>query len=163
MLGLIILTAIVLSSNALEPDAPVPFLGPQQVNALPSVPADQRIHYGHNAEQFGDLRLPRGVPARVPVAVVLHGGCWKARHGDLLADLSGLIHRLGIVKRTDDLSSLSISPNQKAARCHGSGVLPLSLPDLSANLQRENRHPLTSWKCRPILCFRSCCSVYCSN
>jgi hypothetical protein len=57
-------------------------------------------------------------------------------------DLSGLIHRLGIVKRTDDLSSLSISRNQKAARCHRSRLLPFSVPELSANFQRANRHTL---------------------
>jgi acetyl esterase/lipase len=87
MRGIIIATAIVLSSNAFEPDAQVRFLGPQQVNALPSVPADERIHYGNKAEQFSELRLPRGVSALMPVAVVLHGGCWKARHGNLVADV----------------------------------------------------------------------------
>ena len=31
--------------------------------------------------------------------------------GEVVTDLSGLIHLLGMVKRTDDLSSLPISPN----------------------------------------------------
>src|SRR5262245_16696255 len=87
MRGIIIVTAIVLSSNPLEPDAQARFIGPQQVDALPSIPADQRIRYGSQPEQFGDLRMPKGVSARVPVAVVLHGGCWKARHGELVADV----------------------------------------------------------------------------
>jgi acetyl esterase/lipase len=62
------------------------FLGPQQVNALPSSPADHRIQYGSRPFQFGDLRLPKN-SQRHPVAVVIHGGCWKSKHGDLIADL----------------------------------------------------------------------------
>jgi acetyl esterase/lipase len=62
------------------------FLGPQQVNQLPSSPADRRIHYGSDPLQFGELRLPQS-SGRHPVAVVIHGGCWKSRHGDLVADL----------------------------------------------------------------------------
>ncbi|HXG23612.1 MAG TPA: alpha/beta hydrolase [Chthonomonadales bacterium] len=62
------------------------FLGPQQVNKLPSSPADHRIHYGSDPLQFGELRLPQS-SGRHPVAVVIHGGCWKSRHGDLIADL----------------------------------------------------------------------------
>src|SRR5262245_43877582 len=62
------------------------FLSPQQVNELPSSPADHRIQYGSGPFQFGDLRLPK-TTERHPVAVVIHGGCWKAKHGDLVADL----------------------------------------------------------------------------
>ena len=62
------------------------FLGPLQVNALPASPAE-RIAYGHDSQQFGELRLPQS-PGPHPVAVVIHGGCWKARHGDLIADLA---------------------------------------------------------------------------
>ncbi|AFY93296.1 esterase/lipase [Chamaesiphon minutus PCC 6605] len=62
------------------------FLNPQQIDRLPSSPADRRIHYGSEPFQFGDLRLPQA-PGSHPVAVVIHGGCWKYRHGDLTADL----------------------------------------------------------------------------
>ena len=62
------------------------FLGPQQINALPSSPADHRIQYGSGPFQFGDLRLPT-TSQRRPIAVVIHGGCWKSKHGDLTADL----------------------------------------------------------------------------
>jgi acetyl esterase/lipase len=62
------------------------FLSPQQIDRLPSSPADRRIHYGSEPFQFGDLRLPQA-PGSHPVAVVIHGGCWKYRHGDLTADL----------------------------------------------------------------------------
>ena len=50
-------------------------------------------------------------------------------------DLSGLIHRLGMVKRADDLPPLPILPNQKACSRHRSRLCPVSVPDLSANFQ----------------------------
>lgn len=37
----------------------------------------KRIYYGGNEHQFGDLRLPEGEGPH-PVAVVIHGGFWKA-------------------------------------------------------------------------------------
>jgi acetyl esterase/lipase len=89
----IIVLAILLASAAAEqtetqPKQAAPFLGPQQVNELPASPADHRIRYGDDPEQFGDLRLPAEVSGRFPVAVVIHGGCWKAKHGSLIADLN---------------------------------------------------------------------------
>jgi acetyl esterase/lipase len=62
------------------------FLGPQEVHQLPSSPADHRIHYGKDPLQFGDLRLPK-TSGRHPVIIVIHGGCWKSKHGALVADL----------------------------------------------------------------------------
>jgi acetyl esterase/lipase len=42
----------------------------------PPPPADARLAYGPEPLQFGDLRLPEGeLP---PLAVVIHGGYWKA-------------------------------------------------------------------------------------
>ena len=55
---------------------------PQDVEKLPSIPADKRISYGTDALQFGDLRLPKR-QGRHPVAVVIHGGCWLSRFADL--------------------------------------------------------------------------------
>lgn len=48
----------------------------------PPPPADRRIPYGSGPQQFGDLRLPAG-PGPHPVAIVLHGGFWRAQY-DLL-------------------------------------------------------------------------------
>ena len=62
------------------------FLGPQEVHQLPSSPADHRIHYGNDPLQFGDLRLPK-TSGHHPVIIVIHGGCWKSKHGALVADL----------------------------------------------------------------------------
>jgi len=62
------------------------FLGPQEVHQLPSSTADHRIHYGNDPLQFGDLRLPK-TSGRHPVIIVIHGGCWKSKHGAHVADL----------------------------------------------------------------------------
>ncbi|MDQ6664367.1 MAG: prolyl oligopeptidase family serine peptidase [Acidobacteriota bacterium] len=45
-------------------------------------PADLRIPYGAGEHQFGDLRLPTA-PGPHPLAIVIHGGFWRARF-DLL-------------------------------------------------------------------------------
>jgi acetyl esterase/lipase len=44
----------------------------------PPPPADERLAYGSEPLQFGDLRLP-GV-ASPPLAIVLHGGYWKSTY-----------------------------------------------------------------------------------
>lgn len=54
--------------------------------------ADVRIAYGPDAQQFGELRLPKGKGPH-PVVVVIHGGFWRARYdlahvGHLAADLT---------------------------------------------------------------------------
>lgn len=42
-------------------------------------PSDERIHYGDDPLQFGDLRVPPGEGPH-PVAVFIHGGCWLAEY-----------------------------------------------------------------------------------
>ena len=41
--------------------------------------ADFRLRYGSDANQFGDLRLPKGKGPH-PVAVNIHGGYWRSRY-----------------------------------------------------------------------------------
>jgi acetyl esterase/lipase len=43
----------------------------------PPPAADQRIAYGREPKQFGDLRLP-AVDRLLPLAIIIHGGSWKA-------------------------------------------------------------------------------------
>jgi len=43
-----------------------------------NLPPGERISYGNQPEQFGELSLPSG-GTNFPVAIVLHGGCWEAR------------------------------------------------------------------------------------
>jgi acetyl esterase/lipase len=51
----------------------------EQISSMPATPADHRIHYGNDPLQFGDLRLPKG-DGPYPVAVVIHGGCWRSEN-----------------------------------------------------------------------------------
>lgn len=44
--------------------------------------ADLRVAYGSDANQFADLRLPKGKGTH-PLAIVIHGGYWRAKY-DLL-------------------------------------------------------------------------------
>ena len=51
-------------------------LKPREVDAIPSAPPDRTLAYGSDPNQFGQLFLPQG-RGPFPVAVVIHGGCWK--------------------------------------------------------------------------------------
>ncbi len=51
--------------------------------ALTSLPADRRVAYGSDPQQFGELRVPDR-PGPHPVVVLVHGGCFK------LSDLGDL-------------------------------------------------------------------------
>jgi acetyl esterase/lipase len=59
-------------------------MSPEQFQALPSSPADYRISYGKDENQFGDLRVPSGTGPH-PVVILIHGGCWKADFATLRA------------------------------------------------------------------------------
>ena len=64
----------------------------------------ERLSYGSGALQFGELRVPAG-PGSHPVAILVHGGCWLAKLGqlpeaatslDLLRPLSAALAQNGI-------------------------------------------------------------------
>jgi len=46
---------------------------------LPPPPADARIPYGTDPNQFGDLRLPKA-PGSFPVVMNIHGGYWRSKY-----------------------------------------------------------------------------------
>jgi acetyl esterase/lipase len=51
----------------------------EEILARTPPPADQRVPYGTDANQFGDLRLPkRKMPS--PVVMHIHGGYWRAKY-----------------------------------------------------------------------------------
>ena len=52
---------------------------PEELASLPTQPPDQRISYGTDSSQYGELRLPTG-PGPHPVVVLVHGGCFKAAY-----------------------------------------------------------------------------------
>lgn len=49
----------------------------EDILTLPPPPADARLSYGTDANQFGDLRLPKGP---FPVVMNIHGGFWRAKY-----------------------------------------------------------------------------------
>jgi acetyl esterase/lipase len=52
----------------------------REILDLPAPPADARLPYGPDPQQFGDVRLPHGAGPH-PVAIVVHGGFWRAKYG----------------------------------------------------------------------------------
>jgi acetyl esterase/lipase len=47
---------------------------------LPPPPADARVSYGSDPNQFGEIRLPKG-KSGAPVVMNIHGGFWRAQYG----------------------------------------------------------------------------------
>ncbi len=64
------------SSNPVA-DTPPPdkMLSWNELSNRPLPPAGERIAYGGDASQFGELRLPQG-SGPFPVLMLIHGGCW---------------------------------------------------------------------------------------
>ena len=63
---------------------------------LPRPPADHRIAYGSDANQFGYLRLPKGRGPR-PVVIFIHGGCWRTPYDvEHTANLCGALTDKGL-------------------------------------------------------------------
>jgi len=67
-------------------------MSPDDYSHLPEIAGNHRIAYGMLEEQFGELFLPTQFNAPLPVAILLHGGCWRARFG--LAPLGQIARRL---------------------------------------------------------------------
>lgn len=72
----------------------------QQIADQPVPPSGQRIAYGADSQQFGELRLPPGNGPH-PVVILLHGGCWRAEY-DLqhIAPVADALTRAGIATWT---------------------------------------------------------------
>lgn len=56
-----------------------PLMTPADLAKLASNPPDERVVYGPDSNQYGELRLPAGAGPH-PVAVLIHGGCFKAAY-----------------------------------------------------------------------------------
>jgi acetyl esterase/lipase len=65
--------------RSLDVPASAPVLGVEEILSLVHPEPDARIPYGPDDLQFGELRIPDGTGPH-PVAIVLHGGCWRARY-----------------------------------------------------------------------------------
>jgi acetyl esterase/lipase len=73
MRAIVIALAVAALPAAAQPPAR---MTPAQVTALPHSEPYIRASYGFGPIQVGELRLPPG-KGPFPVAVVIHGGCWK--------------------------------------------------------------------------------------
>ena len=68
---------LLLTATALAQDR-----GPLDLATASVPPGAQRIAYGSDPLQFGELRVPKtGSPH--PLAIVVHGGCWLAQIGNM--------------------------------------------------------------------------------
>jgi acetyl esterase/lipase len=52
----------------------------EDILSLTPPPADHRLSYGTDPNQFGDLRIPKG-SGPFPVVMNIHGGFWRAKYG----------------------------------------------------------------------------------
>jgi acetyl esterase/lipase len=91
--------AVVLASGAViaaQPQQAAPgLMRPADIGKLPMPPADHTIPYGQDANQIGELRLPRG-PGPHPVIVLVHGGCWMPQAARYLAAMGDELKKDGI-------------------------------------------------------------------
>src|SRR5436309_26405 len=55
-------------------------LASQSILELPPPPDGEKMSYGSGEFQFGELRVPAGAGPH-PVAIVIHGGYWRAAYG----------------------------------------------------------------------------------
>ena len=65
----------------------------EDILTIPPPPADARLSYGSDPNQFGELRVPKG-GGPFPVLISIHGGYWRAKYdlaymGHLCAALTG--------------------------------------------------------------------------
>jgi len=57
-------------------------MNPDSLAKTPVSPPTQTQPYGPDAQEFGQLRLPKG-PGPFPLVVIIHGGCWTKGFADL--------------------------------------------------------------------------------
>ena len=63
---------------------------------MPAVPNGERIRYGEDPLQFGELRVPPGDHSH-PLAIVIHGGFWRAKYNlDHISHLCAALNSEGI-------------------------------------------------------------------
>jgi len=79
----VLLLMLLAPASADAQNAPRPrLMRAGDIDTLPVRDAGQRIAYGSDSLQFGELRLPAG-PGPFPVAIVVHGGCWYSPYANV--------------------------------------------------------------------------------
>ncbi|MGA9040611.1 MAG: alpha/beta hydrolase [Terriglobales bacterium] len=51
-----------------------------EILTLPPPPADARLAYGTDPNQFGELRLPKDSKGPFPIVLNIHGGFWRSKY-----------------------------------------------------------------------------------
>jgi pimeloyl-ACP methyl ester carboxylesterase len=83
VLSLAVATETLQTASKQRPQLTKPaVMAPGELHKLPTRPPDHRSGYGADPNQAGELRLPAGRGPH-PVAVLVHGGCWKAEYATL--------------------------------------------------------------------------------
>lgn len=91
------LALLVAGGASAEPPAPVTWA---QIAAQPAPPPGERIAYGADSLQFGELRVPEG-KGPFPLVVLIHGGCWQNAYGlDHVRPLAAALTREGFATWT---------------------------------------------------------------
>jgi len=72
-------------------------------------PANERIAYGKDPLQFGELRLPSG-DGPFPVAILVHGGCWSAKLGKMPEAITSfeLLRPMAAALATEGIASWNV-------------------------------------------------------
>ena len=76
------LLALLLGGPLAAQSAGVRLLRPTDIDTLPVRTVGERIAYGADSLQFGELRVPDGA-GPFPVAIVIHGGCWYGPYANI--------------------------------------------------------------------------------
>jgi acetyl esterase/lipase len=82
VVGILVLLTACERTKATLRDVPASagsLMTPQDLQAIPSQAPDQRLAYGEDSSQYGELRVPTGRGPH-PVVVLIHGGCFKAAY-----------------------------------------------------------------------------------
>lgn len=110
---------------AQSPQGPDPEAVYKAAGAKASAPV-ATVAYGTDAAQVADLRLPKG-PGPYPVAIVIHGGCWRAdidsRHG--IAGFADALGRRGFA-----------TWNIEYRRLGAGGGWPMTFQDVAAAVDK---------------------------
>ena len=98
----------------------------EEILSLPPIPADRRVRYGDDASQFFDVYDAK--PAARGLAVMVHGGFWRAKY-DLLhaSHLCAALAAAGFA-----------CANLEYRRVGNGGGWPASLDDIRAGVERAS-------------------------
>jgi acetyl esterase/lipase len=114
VLSLAVATETLQTASKQRPQLTKPaVMAPGELHKLPTRPPDHRSGYGADPNQAGELRLPAGRGPH-PVAVLVHGGCWKAEYATL-RDLAAM----GDALKDEGIASWNIE--YRRPRQQGSG------------------------------------------